>query len=66
VSEPRADYADTTNQLRELRSLEPGTKKYQRQRGAIIEQTLPLAEHVARRFPGRGQSHEDLVQVASI
>ena len=27
---------------------------------------LPLAEHLARRFGGRGQQHDDLVQVASL
>ncbi|MFF9214802.1 SigB/SigF/SigG family RNA polymerase sigma factor, partial [Streptomyces sp. NPDC014791] len=27
---------------------------------------LPLADHIARRYRGRGQSHEDLVQVASL
>lgn len=66
MSEPRADHACVTARLRELRDLEPGSREYQRLRAAIIEQTLPLAENVARRFRGRGQSHEDLFQVASI
>jgi RNA polymerase sigma-B factor len=66
VSEPRADYTCVTARLRQLRDLEPGSREYQRLRAAVIEQTLPLADNVARRFRGRGQSHEDLFQVASI
>lgn len=52
--------------LRDLRDLEPGSPEHRRLREAVITQTLPLAEHVARRFRGRGQSHEDLRQVASL
>jgi RNA polymerase sigma-B factor len=35
-------------------------------RDALASRFLPLAEHLARRFGGRGQQHEDLVQVASL
>ena len=35
-------------------------------RDEIITRTLPLAEHIARRFRGRGESHEDLLQVARL
>ena len=35
-------------------------------RDALARRFLPLAEHLARRFGGRGQAHDDLVQVASL
>lgn len=35
-------------------------------RAEAIERCLPLAEHVARRFAGRGEPFDDLVQVARI
>ncbi|AZG47590.1 SigB/SigF/SigG family RNA polymerase sigma factor [Gordonia insulae] len=35
-------------------------------RAEIVERCLPLADHVARRFTGRGESFDDLVQVARI
>jgi RNA polymerase sigma-B factor len=35
-------------------------------REALTKRFLPLAEHLARRFSGRGQAHDDLVQVASL
>jgi RNA polymerase sigma-B factor len=35
-------------------------------RDALAERFLPLAEHLARRFSGRGQHADDLVQVASL
>jgi RNA polymerase sigma-B factor len=35
-------------------------------RNQLITVHLPLAEHLARRFAGRGEPYEDLVQVATI
>jgi RNA polymerase sigma-B factor len=32
----------------------------------LVERFLPLAEHLARRFTGRGEPIEDLIQVASL
>jgi RNA polymerase sigma-B factor len=35
-------------------------------RARIVERCLPLADHIARRYGHRGESHEDLVQVARV
>lgn len=35
-------------------------------RDELVTRCLPLAEHIARRFDGRGESHDDLVQVARV
>jgi RNA polymerase sigma-B factor len=37
-----------------------------RDRAKLIEQYLPLARKLARRYAGRGEAYEDLVQVASV
>jgi RNA polymerase sigma-B factor len=37
-----------------------------RARDALVEQHLPLVEHLARRFRNRGEPYDDLVQVATI
>ncbi len=66
MPEPRADYADVPDMIRDLRTLDPGSAEYRRLYERLIERTLPLAQHTARRFRGRGQSHDDLVQVASV
>ncbi|MFD4293276.1 SigB/SigF/SigG family RNA polymerase sigma factor [Rhodococcus sp. NPDC058532] len=35
-------------------------------RDEIITRALPLAEHIARRFRGRGEAQDDLIQVARL
>jgi len=52
--------------FRELGTMEPGSPEYCRQRDRIIERCLPLADHIGRRFYGRGESLDDLVQVARV
>ncbi|MFF0146696.1 RNA polymerase sigma-28 (SigD/FliA/WhiG) subunit [Amycolatopsis sulphurea] len=51
----------------ELNAL-PGTDEVQRERlrRKLIEEHLPLAEHIAQRFSGRGEPRDDLVQVARL
>ena len=39
---------------------------FRRQRDAIIERSLPLADHIARRYGGRGEPFDDLVQAARV
>ncbi len=38
----------------------------QRRREQLISGYLPVAEHIARRFAGRGEPLDDLVQVATV
>ncbi|MBB2990285.1 RNA polymerase sigma-B factor [Mycolicibacterium iranicum] len=62
----RDDYDDVVDMFHALASLDAGSAAYQYQRDAIITRCLPLADHIARRFRGRGEGHEDLVQVARV
>jgi RNA polymerase sigma-B factor len=52
--------------FRTLQGLEDGSAKFLRQRDSIVERCLPLADHIARRFDGRGEPRDDLVQVARV
>ena len=52
--------------FRELATLPEGERAFVRQRDRIVERCLPLADHIARRFDGRGEPRDDLVQVARV
>jgi RNA polymerase sigma-B factor len=52
--------------FRTLQELEDGSAAFTRQRDSIVERCLPLADHIARRFDGRGEPRDDLVQVARV
>ena len=55
-----------TAMFHRLKAIDEESAAFRRQREAIIERTLPLADHIARRFRNRGEPHEDLVQVARV
>jgi RNA polymerase sigma-B factor len=52
--------------FRTLQELPDGSAKSTRRADAIVERCLPLADHIARRFDGRGEPRDDLVQVARV
>ena len=66
VSRQRSEYSDVTDMFRHLKSLDEGSVAFRRQREAIVERSLPIADHIARRFSNRGEPLDDLVQVARV
>jgi RNA polymerase sigma-B factor len=63
MDEP-SEYADVAEMIRHLRTLDDRSDEYRRQRDAIVEPCLPLAEHIARRYRNRGEPLDDLIQTA--
>ena len=66
MSQLPTDYAEATEMFRHLKSLDAASEAFRRKREEIIDQCLPLADHIARRYRGRGQPHDDLVQAALV
>jgi RNA polymerase sigma-B factor len=50
----------------QLTVLPDGGEERQRVRGRLVEMHLPLVEYLARRFAGRGEPLDDLIQVGTI
>ncbi|MEU5875765.1 SigB/SigF/SigG family RNA polymerase sigma factor [Glycomyces sp. NPDC047369] len=68
--EPRksrsAEYGHLEPLFAELEALEPDDPQWSEVRDRLVTGYLPLAEHIARRFSGKGIAKDDLVQVASV
>jgi RNA polymerase sigma-B factor len=62
----RVDRDESRELLIELSALDHGDPRRVQTRNRLTTIHLPLAEHLARRFSGRGEPYEDLVQVATI
>lgn len=60
------DYSHCRPWFDELAALPDGHPDRRRLRERLILELLPIAEHIAVRFSGRGQPREDLIQVARI
>ena len=50
----------------ELAALAPEDSRRRAVREQIVHRCLPLAEHIARRFSGRGEAFDDLLQIARL
>lgn len=66
ASRSNSEYADVPDMFRQLAGYPADSAEYGRQRDKIVERCLPLAEHIARRFEGRGEARDDLIQVAGV
>src|SRR5690349_6581247 len=62
---PHDDAPDTTEDFARLRALRDGPER-QALREEVVRSWLPMAERIARRYRGRGESVEDLCQVAAL
>ncbi|MGV9411557.1 RNA polymerase sigma factor SigF [Nocardia sp. NPDC003693] len=63
----RADsYDDIEPYFAEWAALAPEDPRRPILREDLIRRCLPLAEHIARRFAGRGESFDDLLQIARV
>ncbi|WP_445169294.1 SigB/SigF/SigG family RNA polymerase sigma factor [Mycolicibacterium sp. Dal123E01] len=66
VNAANSDYSEVTQMFWRLKQLDEGSPEFRRLREAIIEGSLPLADHIARRYYGRGEPLDDLVQAARV
>jgi RNA polymerase sigma-B factor len=60
------EYDDVKERFAEIAGLDPEDPRRAQLRDELVTRCLPLAEHIARRFDGRGEAHDDLVQVARV
>ena len=61
-----ADRAESERLLQRLAETPEGDPARAPLRDAVVTSHLPLVHHIARRFHGRGEPHDDVVQVGTI
>lgn len=66
VAAEHDEYAHLIPLQRRYAELAPDDPRRRRWRELLISGYLPVAEHIARRFAGRGEPLDDLVQVATV
>ncbi|WP_227983452.1 RNA polymerase sigma factor SigF [Nocardia spumae] len=59
-------YDDVAPLFTELDALPADDPRRAQLREQVINRCLPLAEHIARKFSGRGENFEDLLQIARV
>jgi RNA polymerase sigma-B factor len=60
------EYGHLDPLLREYSGLDPDDPRREPLRDELVRGFLPVAQHIARRFSGRGEPLDDLVQVATV
>lgn len=60
------NYKEVPHLIAKLRKLGDSRDEAEELRHQIIQQCMPLSEHISRRFAGRGESLDDLRQVAMV
>ena len=60
------EYAHLTPLFKELHDLSPDDPRRAALRAELVTGYLPVAQHIARRFAGRGEPEDDLVQAGTL
>ncbi|MEV0060650.1 RNA polymerase sigma factor SigF [Nocardia sp. NPDC050718] len=66
TEEPVSGYDDVSALFERLAATAPGSVEHAVARDALINRCIPLADHIARKFSGRGEPFDDLSQVARV
>ncbi|MGW4243782.1 RNA polymerase sigma factor SigF [Nocardia sp. NPDC004722] len=66
VARSVSGYDDVATLFEELAAAAPGSGRRAALRSQLINRCIPLADHIARKFSGRGEPFDDLTQVARV
>ncbi|MBF6170382.1 RNA polymerase sigma factor SigF [Nocardia blacklockiae] len=66
VTQSVTGYDDVTKLFEELAGSAEGSDRRAELRAQLIGRCIPLADHIARKFSGRGEPFDDLTQVARV
>lgn len=66
VARSVSGYDDVALLFEELAAAEPNSARRAALRSQLIHRCIPLADHIARKFSGRGEPFDDLTQVARV
>ncbi|MEV0464604.1 SigB/SigF/SigG family RNA polymerase sigma factor [Nocardia tengchongensis] len=66
VARTVSGYDDVALLFEELAATVPGSARRAALRSQLINRCIPLADHIARKFSGRGEPFDDLTQVARV
>ncbi|MFF3571274.1 SigB/SigF/SigG family RNA polymerase sigma factor [Nocardia jiangxiensis] len=66
VTQSVSGYNDVAILFERLAATEEGSARHGELRSQLISRCIPLADHIARKFSGRGEPFDDLTQVARV